>query len=797
MERSGYAAEAAKVEAFCSVNAALRPHAALYPTHLFHHCTDLQQCQNPPVPAYAFTIFIGAFLLFQIQPLIGKYILPWFGGGPSVWTTCMLFFQLALLAGYAYAHLMARWLKPSRQATVHLLLLLAAITLLPISPGEKWKPEAVANPTFHIFALLTATIGLPYFVLSGTAPLLQQWFGLTHPTVSPYRLYSLSNAGSLLALVSYPFFFETHFTRKSQAIGWGWGWVAYAMGCGFCALKLWKKETSQVRGSRVDRQEVGPLDPRPTLSTQLLWLLWPACGSVLLLATTNKISQDIAAVPFLWVLPLALYLLSFVICFENRRWYAPVPFTLALLAGVTAICWGLWKGSDVPVRLHLGAYSVGLFVCCMVCHGELYRLKPSTSFLTRFYLMIAAGGALGGLFVALAAPKLFTSYFEIHYGVLLCALLFALSRMREPAQLNGKQWRWLAGMLTVVIFIGLDFLVARLAGHSKPVAKPYLLALRISLWAFLLLVVISWIARKKFRAFPYWNLLACAWLWIGCLTLAAILWLQGRSSSPDIVYRSRNFYGVLTVYEHYKDQRTSHHLLLQHGRITHGLQFTDPQQATWPTTYYGEQSGVGLAVAALPSAPRRIGVVGLGTGTMAAYGRAGDYLRIYEINPEIQRLAVSCFTYLTNCRAKVQIVLGDARLSMEREPPQNFDLLALDAFSSDAIPVHLLTREAFAVYDRHLATNGIIAVHISNHYLDLEPVVMNLAHHFNYRLALIDYDELEDDWWLYSCTWVLLTRSNDILNQSAIRWATTPPNTNSVHVPIWTDDFASLFQVLK
>lgn len=684
------------------------------------------------MPAYALTIFLGAFLLFQVQPLLGKYILPWFGGGPGVWTTCLVFFQSALLAGYAYAHLLTRWFKSSRQVLVHLVLLGIALALLPVTPTDSWKPNGDGNPVLRIVCLLAANVGLPFFVLSSTGPLMQQWFSRTHPGVSPYRLYALSNTGSLLALLSYPFWFETHLTRRAQATAWGWGLVAYAFSCGWCGWKVWKVNLEQnAAASRASSFET--LNFQPSTLNICLWLFLPACASVLLLATTNKICQDVAAVPFLWVLPLALYLLSFIICFDNPRWYKPIPFGFALLAAFGAVCWALFRGTHISLRVLLGIYLGGLFICAMVCHGEVYRLRPHPRQLTLFYLMISAGGALGGLFVALAAPLLFTSYSELHYGLLFCGLLFAVARTRQQNLLSLNQW----------------------------------------------------------------SLYARAGLWFAVLALAAALWVQGRRSDPDIVHSSRNFYGVLTIYDHHNDKPADHHLLLQHGVITHGLQFADPEQARWPTTYYGEQSGLGLAFSALARGPRRIGVVGLGAGTTAAYGRAGDLLCIYEINPEVSRLATSWFKYLTNCPGRVEVVLGDARLSLEREPPQNFDLLALDAFSSDSIPVHLLTREAFALYERHVNTNGIIAVHISNHYLDLEPVVTRLARLFHYKLAIIDYDELEADWWLYSSTWILLTHDERILNTPAIRWAATPPSTNSVSPPLWTDDFVSLFPVLK
>jgi len=529
----------------------------------------------------------------------------------------------------------------------------------------------------------------------------------------------------------------------------------------------------------------------------LLWLLLPACASALLLATTIKLCQDVAVVPLLWVLPLSLYLLSFVICFDNPRWYVRGLFALALIATLAGMCWALSEGDDASIRKQVEVYCDGLFICCMVCHGELYRLRPDPRRLTGFYLMIAAGGALGGLFVAVAAPVIFTDYHEMHWSLLLCALLFTLVCARDRTPSSFNQWRWLACVLTLVAFGGLDWALAWLGKRYPTIPKGCFIGMRVGMWVCLALLVGSWIARKRFRSFRYWHLLACVWLSLGVLALGATLWRQARSSGDHVVSKSRNFYGRLSVLEYNKHDPAEHYLLLLHGRITHGLQFTDPIQATWPTSYYAEQSGIGLALRALAAGGRRIGVVGLGTGSITVYGKAGDCFRIYEINPEVQRLATSRFTYLSNCPGKVEVVLGDARLSLEREPPQHFDLLALDAFSSDAIPVHLLTKEAFELYERHMKTNGIIAVHISNHYLDLEPVVVNLARHFHYKLASISCDENEDEWWIYSSTWILLTRSEAIVNSPAISGAASAVNTNSVKVPLWTDDFTSLFQILQ
>ena len=692
------------------------------------------------MPAYALTIFTGAFLLFQAQPLIGKYILPWFGGAPGTWTTCLLFFQVLLLGGYAYAYASTRWLQLRAQALWHLLLLLAALALLPITPADSWKPDGSGHPTLQILGILLRCLGLPYFVLASTSPLLQHWFSRAHPDASPYRLYALSNVGSLLALVSFPFFFETHFPRTTQAMIWGWGLVIYAGASAYCAIKLWQNTdratpavAATAQKSKADKPKLPP-EIRPSKLDRRLWLLLPACASVLLLATTNKICQEVAVIPFLWVLPLSLYLLSFILCFDNPRWYMRRPFIVLFTVVSGGICWMLFAGPTTPIRLQLSIYSAGLFIACMVCHGELYRLKPAPRHLTGFYLMIAAGGALGGLFVAVVAPLIFTDYYELHWGLMLCGLLLLI--------VCARQWP---------------------PGTPKP-----------------------------------WRLLTCAWLSAGLVALGIALSREAHRESPLTVSKLRNFYGVLKITRSGDNEpEPQRYLQLIHGHITHGLQFVEPPRATWPTTYYNEKSGVGRALQSLPAGEHHIGLVGLGIGTLAAYAQPGDRIRAYEINPEVLRLATTRFTFLSNCLGKVELVLGDARLSMEQEPPQNFDLLALDAFSSDAIPVHLLTREAFLIYGRHLKSNGIIAVHISNRSMDLEPVVAHLAQDLNYQTVTVEHLAPPGQWWIGNSIWMLLSRGSNSLASPAIRVAARPTQTDWEKIPLWTDDFTSLFQILR
>ena len=715
------------------------------------------------MPVYALTIFTGAFLLFLVQPLIGKYILPWFGGAPAVWTTCMLFFQLLLLAGYAYAHVSARWLKPRAQALVHLGLLAVALVLLQnITPSDGWKPTGGADPTLRILGLLLASIGLPYFVLASTSPLMQHWFSRTNPGVSPFRLYALSNVGSMLALLSFPVYFETHFTRPVQAHLWAGGMILFAIACGGCAWKLWQTPATPPPAAGKNRKAELPETP-PDGGQKLLWLLLPACASTLLLATTNMICQEVAVIPFLWVLPLALYLLTFIICFDSPRWYVRLPFAVALVAALAGMCWILFLGTDASMYLQLGLYLTGLFICCMVCHGELYRLRPAASHLTGYYLMISAGGALGGLFVAIAAPLIFNDYYELHWGLFLCGALFLLVCLRErttaaPRKKGGTK----AGFTTQQRTAGC---VALGAG---------LVALGAALWA-------QAHTQLDFTAKPEPG--------------------STRHPFPKILMeRSRNFYGVLAIFRHDDNEHNTHLMEFAHGRTLHGMQYTDAERSRWATAYFSELSGIGMTMHALPAGPHRIGVVGLGAGTLAAYPKAGDFLHLYEINPEVLRLATKWFTYLTNCQGKIEMTLGDARLALETEPPQEFDLLVLDAFNSDAPPVHLLTKEAFNIYERHLKPHGMLAVNVSNKRINLDPILANIAREFHYKLVVVDNPAPHEKPWIMSASWALLAREETgekIINSAAIQLASRPPLTNSVSVPLWTDDFASLFQILR
>jgi len=691
---------------------------------------------------FVITVFLSAFLLFLIQPIIGKFILPWFGGSPAVWTTCMLFFQVLLLGGYAYSHFLASRLSARKQAMVHLLLLAATLALLPISPSESWKVGDASLPTWRILGLLAASVGAAYFLLSATGPLLQSWFSLALPKSSPYRLYSLSNAGSLLAIVAYPFLIEPSLGLRTQTRVWSLAYAAFALCCGLCAIRLRKSSY----GDALARENAPVVDqPAPAWSKYLAWVSLTVLSSVMLLATTNQICQDMAVIPMLWLLPLGLYLLSFIICFHSDRWYSRLWYGLALGVAVAQTCYVLHRGVQVGIQWQIASYSLTLFVCCMVCHGELVHIKPAARYLTSFYLMIAVGGALGGVFVNFVSPLVFKDYWELHVGLAGTAFIFLLLLFRDP---TGRLF------------------------HGRP--------------------------------FPVWTV-----LYLAFAGLVGALAVQIRSSLDNDIEVSRGFFGVLRVLEESPGNPDASRMVLMHGRIEHGYQLLDPEKRSWPTSYFGPRSGIGIALRLHPrylsqtdSGPMRVGIVGLGTGTLAAYGRKGDCYRFYEINPDVLRISDQYFTYRRDSAANVDVILGDARVSMENElarhQPQQFDVLAVDAFSSDAIPVHLLTRECYQTYWDHLKKDGILAFHISNRYFDLSPVVRGLAElhpESGVKAYMVEDDGnaiLETD----KTRWILVTGNQEFLSEEKTQWAIRDWTAQDPAPILFTDDYSNLFRLM-
>lgn len=763
---------------------------------------------------YRITILLGAFLLFLVQPQLARVILPWFGGGPAVWSACLLFFQVMLLAGYAYAHLLQRRLTPRAQALLHAALLLLSLAFLPVLPAEHYQPTGVQAPTLQILRLLFATVGLPYLLLAATGPLLQAWFAREFAGREPYRLYSLSNFGSLAALLSFPFLFEPLLTIGTQAIAWSIAYVAFVVCCAVCAWSSSQAPSAAAGGGtspapwpdtcaitsrhfaedaqasalatfatapaftaglstqialRVRAELTQLLGPKPAVATRAAtsttsapptpsapraplyrrWISLAALPSVMLLAVTNVICVDIAVTPFFWVLPLVIYLLTFVLTFDSDRWYRPVPMGCALAAvAVLLLACGDASWFAASVAIQAATFLVTLFLCGMVCHGELVHHKPAPAHLTGFYLCVAAGGALGGLLVTVVAPLLFRSCLEMEIGLGLCAVT------------------------------GVFACVRRL---TNAVAKARLL-------------------RRRLLPFV-----------LG-VALAGALVVRARDGAQTID-RSRNFFGRITVEQitHTEEvggqRRVRTTRRLRHGSTLHGEQVTGDAVAPGVGhSYFSSEAGVGYALRRHPAVgqrPLQVGVIGLGTGTLAHYARQHDRYAFYEIDPAVARVAEQHFTYIADARhrgADVDIRLGDARVQLERELRSGtrpwLDVLVIDAFSSDSIPVHLLTQQANRIYWQHLLRDGLLLVHVSNRYLDLLPIVRGLAADAGKQLRCVTV-RAEDSSSNVGSAWAIVTDNAAFLAQAPMQAAAAigpPPPQRSL---LWTDDFSSLWHVLR
>jgi hypothetical protein len=676
---------------------------------------------------FPLTIFLSAFLLFQVQPMMGRYILPWFGGTPAVWSVCLLFFQGALLAGYAYAHWLGSLKNARAQAMIHIGFLAASLAMLPVEPSESWKLAAREDPSGQILLLLVITVGGPYFLLSSTTPLVHRWFSVSGAGGSGWRLYALSNFGSFLGLFSYPFLVEPYARLRTQS--WIWSGL-YVLFVAFCTFTAWRSRTS-LPGR--DREGAAEPELRPSMLTVVYWLILAATGSALLLATTNLITQDIVGAPFLWVVPLSLYLLSFILTFESDRWYHRLSF--AILAGVLAPVAAATTGAGavfLPLWGEAVVYLAALFAACMVCHAELRHARPGPRHLTAFYLTVSAGGVLGGAFVAVVAPRVFNEFTEYPMALAAACTLGFIGWLRAGA------WElWTRGNFSI----------------------------RIPLMALL----------------------------FGTLGAGSLAVLPGSVRGVQTVVR--NFFGVLWVVN--RNDQAGEYRQLTHGRIKHGSQYVEPPLRNQPTSYFGPHGGAGVVMNTLKAPGRSVAIIGLGAGTMAAWGRPGDTFRFYEINPDVEIIANTWFTYLKDSKAKIEVALGDARVQMERElvsgPNTPFDLIVVDAFSSDAIPMHLLTAECAGIYKRRLKPGGMILMHISNRTLNLEPVVRGLAQHLGWRAAQFlsnGYAPGGED----GSRWILLTPRPEWLREAGIEhlvsgWSPAEPL-------LWTDDFASLWHIL-
>jgi len=766
----------------------------------------------------AITIFISAFLLFQVQPLISKFILPWFGGSPAVWTTAMLFFQCTLFLGYVYSHLLFSRLGLAKQVKVHIgLLFLASIMAVFVIPVDALKPQGTEDPTLRILLLLGLSVGLPYAVLSTTGPLIQAWFTRAYPGRSPYRLFSLSNIGSLIALGSFPFVFEPFMELKTMGHFWMIGFWIFAGLCAICGLNMLrisevrvttaaaqidaaqidgaKVDGAQVDGAQVDGAQVdSDSEPRPTSSVwrRVSWIGLSALSSLMFIATTNHVCHDIATIPFLWIVPLALYLLTFIICFDHPRWYIRELWCGLCLVAILALVGIDWDLGFVPdLVLHFGT----MFLICLVCHGELVKLRPENRHhITEYYLLISAGGALGGLFITLIATPYFDRYYEWSLGLLLsfaiAAIVFLGTVVKRKRSLGGTS-RWVVGFGVV-------------AG----------------------------------MCFVAWCLDPLEW------KNAA----EGDGAKNQILLQARNFYGTVTVSDRQylraipaeenngiARDLSSGHRSFRSGHVLHGRQWTDASKRDLPVTYYGKDSGVGLTLKfcleqSHKDQPLKFAVVGLGAGSLASYARpaansgstasrAADECVIYEINPLVEQIAREQFWYLPDYEQRLgkplEVRLGDARLTMEREPPQEYDVIVLDAFSGDSVPAHLLTREAFEIYRRHLKKNedgtiaGIICIHITNTYLNLYPVVKNAAEQVLEMKYTSVYKESDTTNLLQRNHYFMISNDQAFLDQIPMvpRFVSAPSSGSGQGdktavdldwpgISLWTDHYSTIFNIL-
>lgn len=662
---------------------------------------------------FTITVFLSSFLLFLIQPLISKYLLPWFGGGPMIWTTALVFFQIMLLAGYSYAHLLS-FLKKKTVLITHSSLLALSLLALPMIPDQSLVASFPDNPSIQILLLLLLTIGLPYLLLSSSSPLLQNWFGQSQPKNSPYTLYATSNTASLLALLLYPFFFESLFKLSNQSFIWSALYLALIVLTLYCLSIFWKNKNKSTDDKR-------PNSPRPSLFTKCKWVAFPAIGSLMLIATSTQISIDIAPTPFLWILPLAIYLITFIFVFSDDFWYGrklffPVFILLLLSSSLFLI------DSDVTSFSALIASHLGLlFLSTMICHGETARIKPAKEYITSFYLYLSFGGALGGIFGAILAPNIFTTNWELIIGLM--------------------------GTIAVIVYIFIS-------------------------------------EYKISTAFNLRNFAATLGIIFALGISASIIYFKYDSLS-DPTYISRNFYGTLEVKDYKGEDGESDERTLTHGSTLHGSQFMSPDKQRIATTYYGETSGIQLAIDSLPiDQPHHIGVIGLGTGTIAAYGDEDDTIRFYEIDKDVITVAQEYFQFYNTFPGQKSIVLGDARLSLEAEASQQFDILAIDAFSSDAIPTHLLTKEAFQIYLRHMKEDGIISVHTSNRVLNLEPVVFTVADELELEARTIEAS-LDAPEYVNASTWVIVSKEPFPQGE-----------TTAERVRLWTDDYTNLLPLI-
>lgn len=678
------------------------------------------------------TIFISSFLLFQIQPILAKLALPFFGGGAAIWTTCMLFFQLFLLLGYLYAHYLTKLTNVNQQIVIHSLLVGASLVCLPIAPFVNDNGLGWQAPQLALINSLLISIGIPYFLLSSTAPLIQKWYNYLPKNNEPYRLYSLSNVGSLLALLSFPFLIEPSMTSHFQTKIWSMGYVLFVLFILLTGYQLYGDKTKNSPSTtKHDDDKISV-----QRSNVLLWLLLSTVSVILMVSTTSAMTQNIPPTPFLWIFPLCIYLLTYIICFNNDNWYVRKYWFMLFAACSLAAILMFFIGTQFSITIQIATYALILFFACMLCHGELARLKPNKSKLTLFYLTMALGGVIGSLFTSLIAEQLFTQYYEFPIAIALVYLLLLSVLWKEKS-------------------------TSKLPLKTKKQNTYLRLASLVGLLAFSLYFVK--LSKVYFK---------------------------------DDVFNSRNFYGTLAVKDLTDLQQPTR--MLFDGTTSHGSQSLPIEGDHAPTSYYRFNTGVSLALQ-YDNIPKKVGVIGLGTGTLASYANLDDHYVFYELNPNVEFAARNYFSYLSSSKAEITVKLGDARVTLQHElestGSQQFQILVVDAFSSDSIPVHLLTLEAFQLYWRHLTKDGLLVLHISNNHLDLLPLVATLSEETGKKLQhFYSASNNNND---HTAEWVVVTNNKHFSESNAVQRRATYFQLKNEDKVLWTDDYSNLLSVIK
>lgn len=719
---------------------------------------------------FTLTLFLSSSLLFLVQPMIGKMVLPLLGGTPAVWNTCMVFFQATLLAGYLYVHASTRWLRLQQQALVHVTLLVISFLALPIAVAAENDPPVTGTPILWLLRVLILTVGIPFFLVSTSGPLLQRWFARTdHRSAGdPYFLSVAGNVGSIVALLAYPALLEPSLRLGEQTSLWTTGYAILVVLTVACYWLVYRQ--ARLHGAAGDRPSQAVSEPAPLWTHRRRWIVLAFVPSSLLLGVTTYLTTDVAAVPLFWIVPLVIYLLTFALVFAKRALVPHAVVVRVLPILVLPLASLIIFDSSLPAALQSPVHLATFFIAAMVCHGELARMRPHGRYLTEFYLCVSIGGVLGGLFNALLAPLLFTTVLEYPLAlVLACAL-----RPQRTGVLNTAAARRLDVALPLafgVFVLGVMF-AFKGADSKAPLA---LVAV------YIVPAVICFTFRPRPIRFA---------LSLGALMLASGAYM---SANEGVSHRGRSFFGVHRIL--HKPERNARYLV--HGGIIHGVQRLDPSRRREPSTYFHETGPIGQAFATFhgPTAKRRVGVIGLGVGTLAAYGEAGQDWTFYEIDPAIADLAANSrhFSFLADSPARTRVVLGDARISLTKEPPHAFDLLIVDAFSSDAIPVHLLTREALKLYWEKLDAHGVLAFHISNRYIDFAPLLAGLARDAG-LVCLVQDDlllsaaDMADE--KTASRWAVMARSAGDLGALAhdTRWHALPARPTTV---AWTDDFSN------